>query len=334
MKTTILIIQTAFLGDVIMTTPLVRAVAETFPNAEIDMLTIPQTRIVFRDNPHVRNILVFDKRSKSKKVTAFVTALADIRRQHYDIAISTSRSMTNALLMRLAGIPTRVGFASQKMITHPVTHPRGMHMRMRYLALVQPFSKETFDAQTELFWTQKDAQSADEKLEQIKYPGRPVVGIAPGSVWETKKWPKSYYAELVKRLDAANINIVLLGAPDERALCEEIRQESTALNTAGELSITASAALIKKCDLMLANDSAPLHMANAVQTDVFAFFGPTVRRFGCYPYRTDDRIFEINNLECRPCGKHGGKKCPQKHFRCMLEITPQQVFEHVIKHVE
>lgn len=327
----ILIIQTAFLGDVIMSTPLIRAAKKTFPNAKIDILTIPQTAIVFKHNPHINEVLHFDKRKLWKKLISFFKVVSQIRRRKYDLAISIQSSMTSSLLMLLGGIANRVGFARQKLVTLPVTHKRGYHVRIRYLKLLKYFSTEDFDDQSELFWTPNETLKANQIIYKCRENNKYILGVAPGSVWATKQWPKDYYIELLRLLKNEDVQIVLFGGNDEEQLCAEIASDadSSAMNLAGKLSVLESAALIERVDLMLTNDSAPLHIANAVKTDVFAFFGPTVRRFGCYPYRGNDRMLEID-LYCRPCSKHGGRRCPEKHFRCMLEITPEHVYQQIM----
>ena len=158
-----------------------------------------------------------------------------------------------------------------------------------------------------------------------------ILGIAPGSVWQTKKWPKGYFITLLEMLSKEKIKIILFGAKDEQPLCQEIidNSKADALNLAGSLSVLESAALIKKIDLMISNDSAPLHIANAVQTNVLAIFGPTVKRCGCYPFQENDTLIEVE-LYCRPCKKHGGRRCPEKHFRCMRDINPEMVFETIV----
>lgn len=331
----IVVIQTAFLGDVIMSTPLIRAIRHTFPNAKIDILTIPATGIVFKHNPYINEILHFDKRKPLNKLISFFRVISQFRKRHYDLAISIQSSYTSSFLMLFGGIKQRVGFARQKLLSSPVTHKRGYHVRIRYLKLLKPFVRQDFDAQTEIFFSDAEESSATEIVSNARSTRRYVIGIAPGSVWPTKQWPQQYYTELLQMLTGIDANVLLIGGPEEQELCQQIKVDanSDALNYAGKLSVLESAAVISKIDLMICNDSAPLHIANAVQTDVFAFFGPTVRRFGCYPYRPNDKILEID-LYCRPCGKHGGNHCPEKHFRCMLAMTPEMVFRQINSYFE
>jgi len=328
----ILMIQTAFLGDVILSTPVVRALKKVFPDSRLDVLTIPATRSIFQHNPFVNKIIEFDKKPLVKKLGSFVGVLAALKTTNYDLAFSLQSSLTSSFLMMLAGISERVGFKFQKFLTIPVSHEKGLPIRERYLSLLRPFSNQKFDNQTELFWTEKEEQTATKFFTELAAKGQYVLGIAPGSVWQTKMWLPEYYVSLLKLLSQqGNIAVVLLGGGAEKQLCDDIIEaaQTNAVNVAGKLSVLESAALINKLDLMLTNDSAPMHIANAVKTDVIAIFGPTVKRFGCYPYRENDVMLEID-LYCRPCSKHGGKSCPEGHFRCMREIKPETVFEVIM----
>ena len=153
---------------------------------------------------------------------------------------------------------------------------------------------------------------------------------------ETKKWPGEYFSELLDLLAGDDISIFFIGSADDRSLCGRIIEESSnrhCYNFAGELGLSLSAALIGLLDLMVTNDSAPLHMSNAVDTPVLAFFGPTVKEYGCYPYRDDDKMLEVD-LDCRPCGTHGGKACPLGHHDCMRAIRPEIVYKEIMRYVD
>lgn len=328
----ILILQTAFLGDVILMTPLLRALKEIFPAARLDALLIPETAMILKYHPHVAGILTFNKRKIRNKIFSFIRLVFQIRKQRYDLAISIQSSWTSALLMRLGGVPNRLGFSRQKLLTLSVPHTSGLHKIQKILRLLEPLTDKKFDMQTELFWSEAEEERARQIIETYRSSHVHIVGIAPGSIWNTKRWLKEYYAELVKRLEQENIQIILLGGRDDHELGEFIKQGTRAVNLAGSLTVLESAALIAKLDLMITNDSAPLHIANAVKTDVIAIFGPTVKDFGFYPYRANDRVIEVE-LDCRPCGWHGGKKCPLEHHHCMKWITPERVFNEVMAHL-
>ncbi len=324
----ILVIQTAFLGDLILTTPLIRELSILFPEAAIDVLTIPGTQIILKYNPYINRSLVFNKNGIRNKTKSFRQLVGQFRKTNYEIAISAQSSLTSALLMRQAGIPMRIGFDFQKFLTTRVPYEQHLHTRERYLKLLSPFSENQFDSHTEIFWSDVEEEKASQLFNVIAAQHPFTIGVAPGSVWFTKMWPPEYYVGLIRRLAWNDVGIVLLGGKAERELCNHIAQQAgvKVYNMAGILNILESTALIKKLHLLVTNDSAPMHIANAVQTDVLAVFGPTVKEFGFYPYRKNDRLLEVN-LDCRPCGKHGGRYCPHGHFQCMRLITPKYVHQ-------
>lgn len=325
----ILIIQTAFIGDVILITPLIRAIKELYPSALLDVMVIPQTATILKNNPHINNLLLFDKRKN--KIVSFIKTLIKLRKKKYNIVFTPHSSMTTALLIYYADIPTRVGFdrwSAKKYLTHKVPHLEHVHKTKKILELLTPFSDMVFPIQTELFPSKEMGKNAAQLLEKFKKNSKKTIAIAPGSVWFTKKWPIEYYKAITESLIKENYSIVLIGSKEEKEICNKIGTHENLLNLAGELSLLESAAVIKKCDLMICNDSGALHIANAVETDVFAFFGPTVQAIGYYPFRENDFVFE-REMDCRPCGSHGDNSCPLKHHECMKLIVPDFVLSKI-----
>ncbi len=324
----ILIIHTAFLGDVILITPLIRATKILFPNSEIDVLVIPQTQDVLKQNPHINEILVFDKRKH--KIVNFIKTLSILRKKHYDIALLPHSSMTTSFLVFFSHIKTRVGFKrwlSSLLLTHRVQFRKQVHRIQKNLDLLTPFSTEVFDIQTELFPDADDFEKADILLSGLDQ-AKKKIAFAPGSVWHTKRWLETYYQELAKNLTEAGFSIILVGSPEEMDLCDRIKPESDAINIAGHTTVLESAAILQKCDLLISNDCGAVHIANAMKTDVFAIFGPTVKQYGFFPNRERDIVFEVN-IPCRPCSLHGGQKCPQGHHNCMKLIKPEEIFQKI-----
>ncbi len=330
----ILIIQTAFLGDVILITPLIRATHELFPEALIDVLVIPGTAPVLAGNPHIRRVLTFDKRGN--KGLAFINTLGAIRRNRYDLAISPHSSLTTAYLMRLGGIRERLGFdrwRASRHLTLKAAHLEGVHKARKNLHLLSVFTDREFDMQTEVFPDPAMVAKAARIKASLPRPGRPVIALFPGSIWPTKRWPEEHFVTLARGLDGAGFNLIFGGSPSERSLCDRIIQASGAatVNIAGETGPLEAAAVVGQCDLVICNDSAPLHLANAVRTDVLAIGGPTdMRRMGYFPFRERDAVFAID-LECRPCGSHGGKRCPEGHHRCMKDLKPGLILAEVLQ---
>jgi heptosyltransferase II len=328
-----LVIQTAFLGDAVLITPVLGALKRSFPRSDIDVVAIPQTRDLFRYHPAVRAILTINKKNALLKPFSFLRLLFRIRKNRYDAAVSVQGSMTSSLLMKLGGVPRRIGFARQKLLTDRMFLDRNAHAAIRHLNLLKSLTNKTFDPQTELYWSEKEKRNSESILDGVRKEFPFVLGIAPGSIWPTKRWPEEHFVELLKILSRFPVKVFLFGGREDRALCGRIIEKSgtKAANMAGALTLLESCSLIHEIDLMLTNDSAPLHLANAVHTDVFALFGPTVKGFGFYPFRKNDRVIEVN-LACRPCAKHGGRRCPEGHFRCMRDILPSAVARLILDH--
>jgi len=158
---------------------------------------------------------------------------------------------------------------------------------------------------------------------------QPMVALAPGSVWFTKRWPEEHFLAVARALVHDGVQVVLVGGADDAGLCSRIAGEcgegAAVLNAAGRLSVLQSADLLRRCALLVTNDSAPMHLAGAVGTPVFALFGATVPSFGFGPLGPRDRVFELQGLACRPCGIHGGQKCPIGTFVCMRDLKPESV---------
>jgi heptosyltransferase-2 len=326
----ILVIQTAFIGDVILVTPLINAMKREFPTALIDMMLIPQTANLLQNNPNINSLLIFNK--KKNKVISFFKILKKIYSSKYDIAFLPHSSLTTSVIVYLARIPVRIGFdrwISKRLLTIRVLHIKNIFKIEKYLNLLSPFSERKYPIQTELFPTIEMEENARVILSSFNLNTRKKIIIAPGSIWFTKRWPKEYYSKLANNLIESGFGIIFIGSKEEESLCENISPKKNSINLAGKLSLLESAALIKQCDLAICNDSGALHIANAMKTDVIAFFGPTVKRIGYFPFRENDKVMEID-LDCRPCGSHGPNKCPLGHHNCMKLIEPDFVLNEVL----
>lgn len=330
----ILIIQTAFIGDVILSTPLVRNLRKIFPDSFLSFLLIPETKNVLENNPHLDEILVYDKRRK-KGIGGLLQMLSRIRKRQFDLAVIPHRSMRSALLAYLSAIPERIGFdksAGSFLFTRKVGYPTETHEVDRNLSLLSSLSAELTDASPELFPSPEDFSCVRRRLldSGIREQDR-IVGIAPGSVWATKRWLPERFAEVSQLLvDDEGAKIVFIGSEDDLDICGRVadRMNGNPLVLAGRTSILQSAAMISLCKAVVSNDSASVHIASAMKTPVVAIFGSTIPEFGFGPYGVGHAILQ-KDVYCRPCGMHGRKKCPEEHFRCMKEITTQEVFQAI-----
>ena len=335
----ILIVQTAFIGDVVLTLPLVQLLSKTFPHFSIDIIVIPRSAEVLRNHPDVNNIIIYDKYGIDKGVKGFLRLLKFIKSEHYDIAFIPHRSLRSALLAYLGNIGRRIGFnksAGKILFTDIVKYEKGIHEIDRNLSLLKPVSiVKVIKEPPRLYPASADVVFINKILfeEEILDTSK-LIGVAPGSVWNTKRWTKEGYIQLIKKLVARNYIVCLIGGKDDVLLCKEIVStigRGRVFSTAGKLSLLQSAELIKRCNVLVSNDSAPIHIATAVETSVVAIFGPTVPAFGFAPFGNFDAIIETLGLKCRPCGIHGGEKCPIGTFECMLKITHELVYDKVME---
>lgn len=309
----ILLIQTAFLGDVILATPVVSELKRLFPNAAIDIVVKKGNESLLVNHPDLHQVIVFDK-SKGK-FRSMVRLIREFRKTKYDLTINLHRFASSGLLAGLSGAPKRFGFKKNpfsflytKKFDHAIGD--GTHEVSRNLSLLAEFNAVALTRPT-LYPSKSDFTKIEE------YQEVPYICIAPASVWSTKQLPVSKWVELVAKNDA--VKTYILGAPSDLALGDEITSQLPhveIVNLCGELSLLQSAALMKGALRNYVNDSGPLHLASAVNAPVTAFFCSTIPAFGFGPLSEDSEVKEVLHLDCRPCGLHGHKSCPKGNFRC------------------
>ena len=307
-----LVIQTAFLGDVILSTPLLSALADR--HGPVDVVTTPIAAPLLETHPAVRQVFPYDKRRTDRGWSGLRSLARRLQQQRYDRVYLPHRSLRSAALALLARIPSRIGYTGSWsfLYTESRAKPRTGHETERLMALANGASGAY---PPHLRPTPDDAQVAAGVIDGD------FVALAPGSIWGSKRWP--YYAELAAKLPAA---VVVVGGQDDATLGEEIVRAvgpsgRRAVNACGKLTLRQSAALIGRAKLLVTNDSAPLHLATAMKTPVVALFGPTVTEFGFGPLRAGDIALGAVGLRCRPCSPHGPPACPLHHHRCMRELT-------------
>ena len=319
-----LVIQTAFLGDVVLTTGLLTHLAGRF--GPVDVVTTRAAAPLLETHPAVGRVLGFDKRGADRGLGGLVRTARMLRRAGYARAFIPHRSVRSAALAVLAGIPERTGFAGSPGAwgyTRTVPRPADGHEAERILALAGPGAGVT--AQVGLGLTPADRHEAEAWL-AARGVAEPFVALAPGSIWGTKRWPG--YPGLAGRIGEP---VVIVGGPEDRALGEAIAAAAPGRVqiAAGALSLRGSAALLERSRVLVTNDSAPLHLASAVGTRTVAIFGPTIPGFGFGPRGEADRIVELSGLPCRPCSSHGPEVCPLGHHRCMRDLRIEVVLEAV-----
>ncbi|MEX1132054.1 MAG: glycosyltransferase family 9 protein, partial [Flavobacteriales bacterium] len=347
-----LIIQTAFLGDAVLVTSIVEKLHAFHPDAAIDLVVrkgneglfgygengVDRNRTVDplgrptnatnHTHPFLRHVLVWDKRQS--KTRALFQLIGELRKTEYDHIINAQRFFATGLMMVLARGKDKIGYDKNPLsflFTRTVEHGigDGRHEVDRLNDLIAHIT----DASRPLprLYPTVTARADAERLvyQHTEAQGR-YVCIAPASVWFTKQWPETKWVELIKTLPS-ELHVFLIGAPSDGPLCQRIiRAAGRGHDLSEDLSLLASAALMEGATMNYVNDSAPLHIASAMNAPVTVVFCSTVPAFGFGPLRENGRVVETNEkLDCRPCGLHGYKTCPKGHFRCALGIEVHHV---------
>ncbi len=318
-------IQTAFLGDVVLTTPLLAALAER--HGPVDVVTTPAAAPLLETHPAVRRVVPYDKRGRDRGWRGLRALARRLAAERYERAYLPHRSLRTAALARLARIPARTGFHDGWRLLYTEVKPHPPVGRLHESARLLALAGEAPGAYApRLHPTAEDARAAADLLAGAGV-GEPFVALAPGSIWGSKRWP--HYAALVQRL-GGRVPVVAVGGPEDAGLGEEIvgavgRSGGRAVNACGRLSLRGSAALIGRAALLVTNDSAPLHLATAMGTPIVALFGPTIPAFGFGPLTPGDRALGLEGLACRPCSPHGPPRCPLGHHRCLRDLGPEVV---------
>ena len=323
-----LIIQTAFIGDVVLATSLVEKLHQFFPGAAIDFLVRKGNESLLSNNPNLRDVLIWDKKkNKNKNLLAL---LKKIRASKYDKVINLQRYLATGILTAFSGATETIGFDKNplsflfsKKIQHSFNISEAKHEIDKNNALISHFTN-TVAARPVLYPSVADVDS-------IKpYTTSPFVTMTPSSVWFTKKYPVEKWIDLINKFDPS-YTIYLLGGKDNADECNQIAEKAINKNSrvlAGKLSFLQSAALMKHAAMNFVNDSGPMHFASAVNAPVTAIFCSTIPAFGYTPLSDVSYIVETKELlTCRPCGLHGKKACPLGHFKCGFGIETEQILD-------
>jgi len=325
----IVVIQTAFPGDVILSTPIYEALRDIYSESRAAAVVRPESACLLRGNPNIDDIIPFDKYGGDSDIAGILKMSSRLR--GFDMAIIIQRHLRSALTAFLAGIPERIGFDNawgKSLYTQRIEYQAETHEVERCLALIG-VKGSSLKYRPRIYFDQETLEWAESVLLKNGVRGDFAI-VAPGSVWPTKRYP--HYAKVIDLINNKHdMPVVLVGSSDDAAVSKSIADSAAraTVNLTGQTDLLQSAAIISKARIVISNDSAAAHMAAAVNTPVVAIFGPTVPEFGFRPYTEKSAVVDIGKLYCRPCSKHGSQQCPQRHFRCMLELGPQKVFAAV-----
>jgi heptosyltransferase-2 len=319
----ILIIQTASIGDVILSTPVLEKLHKFYPEASIDLLVKTGMEGLFLNHPFLHKLISWNK--KEAKYKNFIKILFRIRKEKYDAVITVQRFALTGIMTAFSGAKIRIGFSKNpfsRFFTTSVPHifREGMHEVERNLMLISALTDDSF-VKPRLYPTASDSARTAGYKSGVYYT------ISPASLWFTKQYPLEKWIEFISYIPNQS-KIYLLGSASDKRLCEEIIKKSAhpgCVDLSGKMSFLESASLMKDAKMNFTNDSAPMHLASSTNAPVTVIYCSTVPRFGFGPLSDDSKIVETGELYCRPCGLHGYRACPEKHFRCATQIDVDQL---------
>lgn len=324
----ILLIQTAFIGDVILGTAVIEKIHAFYPEAKIDFLLRKGNEGLLEGHPLLNEVLVWNKQQNKKK--NMFRMIRRIRQNRYDVVVNMQRFFATGLMTAFSRAPQRIGFQKNPLawlFTKKVGYQYGedVHEVDRVLKLVADLTDDQ-RVRPQLYPTKAQFAKIAPYQEKIPY-----ICIAPTSVWFTKQFLQERWVELLRAIAQkyeAPPQVYLLGAPSDKAACEQIitdAQYPAIKNLAGELSLLESAALMQNAQMNYVNDSAPMHLASSMNAPSCTIYCSTVPSFGYGPLSNNATIVQVSDLPCRPCGLHGHKECPKGHFDCARKVKMSEL---------
>ena len=334
----VLVAQTGFLGDVVLTTPLLSALRQELTPESLTVLTTPQAKQLVKNHPAVDHVMTDAKRQEDGGLKGLLQTARRVREGRFTMAIAAHKSLRTALLLYVAGVPNRIGFSGtpgQLLYHQAIGRDPQLHEIERILCLMRAFHIEPEECvrKPHVACSGSGMTKARTLLHNAGIgPSEAFFVVCPGSVWKTKRWTKEGYSELVRALSRRYGRVLLCGSETDRALATEIETragELGVLNLAGKVDLETFVSIVDKATVVISNDSAPMHIAVARDVPVVAIFCATTPALGYGPYTNTAVVVEKTDLPCRPCSRHGGNRCPIKTEACMKSVMCSDVLSGV-----
>ncbi len=325
----VLIIRFSSIGDIVLTTPLLRMFKTTFPECEVDFLTKQKYKEILENNPHVNRILTLTSDN-------FWTLIKEINRRDYDMIIDLQIDLRSLLMSVFSGYFQRKVYNTRRfkrflLITFRKNYYKEKKpVSLRFLETVEDLGINDDGKGADFYFSSSEKKLVTDRLKSDDINNtNSLIVLAPGAGRKTKRWPVKRYAEVGKFLIDAGYNVVVIGDKTDKNICDQIAEEFDKIkNYAGEFTLQQVGALLSMAKLLITNDTGVMHIGTAVCQNVIAIFGPTTEILGFYPFRGKATVIE-HSLHCRPCSYHGTDTCPQKHFQCMKSISAEEVIVEI-----
>ncbi len=328
-KPLILVVRFSSIGDVLLTTPVLRAIKTRWPESHLVFLTKERFAAVLERNSHLDEIVRVGDSAGAEEMRIAARKLLN---RPWDLFVDLHGSIRSRLVGRVVGARYKVRYNNLRLKRTLLIYGRvdlygaaPPSVPERYAACLKKFGVELDDKPCEFQLCESDREEADSLL-KTQWPGPvKILAVAPGAAWPIKRWPAKYFAEAARKIsEQKGWEILLLGGPGDSSTCAEVAarlpDRQKILDLSGKLSLRGSAAAVARADFLLTNDTGLMHIATAVGTPLTAVFGPTVRQLGYFPYRAANARVVESKLWCRPCTHNGRAKCPLGHLRCMNDV--------------
>lgn len=323
MKVKFLVIRLSSIGDIVLTTPVVRGLKQQVENAEVHFVTKKKHACIVESNPYVDKVHLFEEQMGD--------LIRELENEQFDYIIDLHRNFRSSRIKRRLKIPSfsvnKLNRQKWIMVQFKINKLPDRHIVDRYLETVSVFDVKNDGRGLDYFIAEKD----EFKKEDLPAPfQKGYVAFVIAGTWFTKKLPVEKVSEICQKIDQP---VILLGGKNEYDEGEKVLSQSkgNVLNYAGKVSLNQSASLVRGANVVLTNDTGLMHIAAAFKKKILSFWGNTIPDFGMYPYQPGENseILEVEGLKCRPCSKLGHKKCPKRHFKCMNEIEVEKVVEWI-----
>jgi heptosyltransferase-2 len=327
----ILLVQTSFLGDTILSTPVIAAIKNLYPKDDLWVMTTPLSAELVGGDPRLSGVITFDKRKNDTGFRGIVRMSRKLRSMRFDRAYSLHRSYRTSILLWMARIPLRIGCSDAKgsFLYHKVKkRDFKKHDVIRNMSILEGETDLNPDRmQMRLF--APPAEKINKKIHACLPPSKTYAVIVPGSAWRTKMWHWKGFQEVAHYLTNQNVKVLLLGAQEDRQVSALVANGLPVIDLTGLTTISEAMYIIKHARLVVCNDSMSLHMASALQIPTAVIFCATSPSFGYGPWKNRAIVIEQKNLGCKPCRPHGSVKCPNGSEACMLGPRAEEVIEAV-----
>lgn len=322
-KIKFLIIRFSSIGDIVLTSPVVRNLKQQVEGAEIHYLTKPAFKTILENNPFVDQVHTLED--------SFSSTVAKLKYEHFDYIIDLHRNLRTARFKNRLKIISfsfnKLNWEKWLLVNFKKNKMPDVHIVDRYLDTLNFFDVKNDEKGLDYFIPEKDEIIVETIAPELK---NGFVGVVVGAFHNTKKLTKEKLTAICSKIDKP---IVLLGGPENRDEAEEIKNSlrKNIYNTCGKFNINQSASIVKQANVILTPDTGLMHIASAFKKKIISIWGNTVPEFGMYPYlpNANSEIIEVKDLKCRPCSKIGFSQCPKKHFKCINDLDEGYIIDKI-----